>query len=103
MVNLALAMCGGTDDKQVCPVEVTKLRDVGLYKRSRAFPPLSAVSGVACFVRVLTNDVRKLRWERFPQDTLTEEGRAALQSLRLNADLIIKAADKWGGGAFSDA
>lgn len=74
MLNPALGMCGGTDDNRVSPEEVTKLRHVGLHKRSRAFPPLSVVSGVACFMRVLTNVVRKLRWERFPPDTHRKRG-----------------------------
>lgn len=96
MMSLALEMCGNTDSALIGLVKVMKLKDVGLYNRSKTFPPLSTVSGVACFVRAVTSDIRKLRWEHSQQDNLTQEERTELQVLHSNEDMFIKAADKGG-------
>lgn len=88
MLNLALEICDDLDGVKTGSVKVTILKDVGLYNRSSFFPPLSAVSGVACFVRAVTN-VQKLRWEQSPQHNLTQDERSALLRLRTRGNLVL--------------
>lgn len=73
MLNLALERCGEKIEDQDPKEKVISLKDVGLYNRSSTFPPLFVVSGVARLVRAVTNDIRKLRWHRSPEDNLSQE------------------------------
>lgn len=45
MLDLALEVCADINGVKTSSGKVTKLKDVGLFNRSRIFPPISAVSG----------------------------------------------------------
>lgn len=74
-------------DGQEFPNEMTKLKDVGLFKRYKTFPPCLQFLEWPAFVKVVTNEIRKIRWDHSTQDNLMREERKTLQELCLNTEL----------------
>lgn len=50
MLDLAIETFDHTNGIKNSPGRITKLKDGGLYNRSKVLPLLSAVAGVICFV-----------------------------------------------------
>lgn len=81
VVDFALDISGKYVPEQEQPVDTISLREVNLFRRSKSFPPLSAVSGIICFFKAVTKEIRHLRWNYITCDNLTWAKRNA-QKLR---------------------